>query len=368
MVCQCARGVFVALLLTTVSQAGVRDSLKTGTPDLQSVGPLAFGPAGILFISDPKSAAVFAVDTEDTTGNPAQATYNVPQIDMQVAALLGTKKEQAGIIDVAVNPKSGNVYLSVMRGSGPDAKPVVLRVNPSGKIGEFSLKNVRFAKATLPNPAADKVKQTRRGPKNDRLESITDLSYVDGRLIVAGLSNEEFASNLRAISFPFSDVDKGTSVETFHGNHGRSETHAPVRTFVPITIGDSPQLIAAYTCTPLVRIPLADLRPGKKVTGTTVAELGNWNRPLDIIAYKKGGKQFLLMANNKRGVMKISTAGIETREAITTKVDEETAGQPYETIKNLKGVTQLDRLNDTSAVVLVDNNFGASDLRSVPLP
>ena len=43
--------------------------------------------------------------------------------------------------------------------------------------------------------------------------------------------------------------------------------------------------------------------------GTTIAELGNRNRPLDMIVYKKDGKEFLLMSNNSRGVMKIPTDG-----------------------------------------------------------
>ena len=43
------------------------------------------------------------------------------------------------------------------------------------------------------------------------------------------------------------------------------------------------------------------------VIGTTIAELGNRNRPLDMIVYQKNGKEFLLMSNNSRGVMKIPT-------------------------------------------------------------
>ncbi len=48
--------------------------------------------------------------------------------------------------------------------------------------------------------------------------------------------------------------------------------------------------------------------------GTTVAELGNRNRPLDMIAYKKDGKDFLLLTNSARGVMKVSTDDLEREE------------------------------------------------------
>ena len=69
-------------------------------------------------------------------------------------------------------------------------------------------------------------------------------------------------------------------------------------------------VLAAYTCTPLVKFPVNALEPKAKIKGTTIAELGNRNRPLDMIVYEKDGKDYLLLANSSRGVMKISTAGI----------------------------------------------------------
>ena len=77
--------------------------------------------------------------------------------------------------------------------------------------------------------------------------------------MVAGLSNEEFASKLRAVPYPFTATDAGTSVEIFHGNHGQLETRSPVYTFIPYTINNKPYLIASYTCTPLVRFSLDSL-------------------------------------------------------------------------------------------------------------
>ena len=35
--------------------------------------------------------------------------------------------------------------------------------------------------------------------ENPRVRTITDMAYVNGQLIVAGLSNEEFSSTLRHI-------------------------------------------------------------------------------------------------------------------------------------------------------------------------
>jgi hypothetical protein len=247
--------------------------------------------------------------------------------------------------------------LAVAPGKGPTAAPVVLKLNRDGKLSEFALQDVPFAKAELPNAR-----------NNERMEAITSMAFVDGRLIVAGLSNEEFASTLRSIPYPFSGDAAVTGVRIFHGAHGKFETHAPVRTFISYKIADKEHVLAAYTCTPLVKIPVDELKPGAKVTGTTIAELGNRNRPLDMIAYSKDGKDFVLMANSARGVMKIPAERFAGAEPITTRPRGEKAGVEYETIDELKGVEQLDKLDDGRAVILVRTDDGAYNLITIPLP
>jgi len=69
--------------------------------------------------------------------------------------------------------------------------------------------------------------------KQSALESITDIGFLEDRVLIAGLSNEEFASTLRDVRFPFTKVAGGTSVEIYHGAHGKFETRAARRTFVP---------------------------------------------------------------------------------------------------------------------------------------
>jgi hypothetical protein len=101
--------------------------------------------------------------------------------------------------------------------------------------------------------------------------------------------------------------------------------------------------------------------------GTTIAELGNRNRPLDMIVYKKAGKEFLLMSNNSRGVMKISTDGFATAESITKPVEDK-AGVGYETITAMKGVEQLDLLDATNTIVLARTDAGVLNLDIVALP
>ena len=183
------------------------------------------------------------------------------------------------------------------------------------------------------------------------METITQLKYVDGNVLIAGLSNEEFSSSLRSIPFPFQAASKGAGIEIWHGSHGRFETKAPVRTFVPYEINGEKAILAAYTCTPLVRIPVSELKAGNKVKGTTIAELGNRNKPIDMIVYAKDGKHYILMANSSRGVMKLTADHLEGYQPITKQT--EVTGVPYETIAGLKGVQHLDKYDDANALVLM---------------
>ncbi len=84
-----------------------------------------------------------------------------------------------------------------------------------------------------------------------------------------------------------------------------------MQTFTAYDISGQAHILAAYTCTPLVKIPVGELKPGAKVKGVTIAELGNRNKPLDMIVYQKAGKDFILIANSSRGTLKVSTENID---------------------------------------------------------
>ena len=358
---------FIAALAMTAlfvapAAAQSTDSLMAGKADLQSAGVLAFGPDAILFVGDSMGAQVFALDTGDRTEGAA-AHVDVSAINEKVAAILGTAADQILINDMAVNPVSKRIYLSVSRGRGPTATPVILRVDADGSLEELSLDNVKHAKVALPNAPAPGEGRAAQA----RLETITDLAYIDGRVFIAGLSNEEFSSKLRSVTFPFASVNSGTSVEIYHGNHGRLETNSPVRTFVPYTIDSKPHILAAYTCTPLVTFPVSELQPGQKILGRTIAELGNRNRPLDMIIYNQGGTDYILMSNNSRGVMKLPALGLDSYDHIDAPVPD-MAGVPYETLDELTGVEQLDRLDESHAVILKRSDTGAIDLATIDLP
>jgi len=305
---------------------------------------------------DAHAATIYAVDTGDRKAGETTDRPNVEGVNDKIASMLGTEAKEIRINDLAVNPISGTTYLSVARGKGVDAPGVIVRVNRTGKLDELSLKDVKCAKATITNAKDGRGRQ----------EAITQMAYLNGRLIVAGLSNEDWASTLRSIPFPFTETDKGTSVQIYHGAHGKFETQAPVRVFATYKIGDEDNVLAAYTCTPLVKIPVAQLKPGEKIKGTTVAELGNRNRPLSMIVYKKGGKDYVLMANSSRGLMKIKLEGVDKIEGITSRIKDK-AGLTYETIKDMTGVQKLDAFDKDHAVVLVDK-AGTFNLQTIELP
>jgi hypothetical protein len=341
-------------LLAGSARADLTSSLKKQSVNLQSASALAFGPESILFIGDSAGATIYAVATGDEATGDKKAPLNVDKIDTRVAEMLGVTAKDIAISAMKVNPATGNVFLAVRRKAGPGA--AIFRVDRSGKVTELALKDVPAASVQLPN-ASEKA----------RAQSITCMAYSKDRLFVAGLSNEEFASTLRAVPFPFQQADKGAGIEIYHGSHGKFETASPIRTFTVFDISGQANLLAAYTCTPLVRIPVESLKPGEKVKGATIAELGNRNTPLDMVVYQKDGKTYILMANTARGVMKIQTEGIESTEPITKHISDK-AGLKYDTVGDLKDVEKLDRLNDTMALVLVKGENDTRSLKSVALP
>jgi len=341
--------------------AGRTTAVSSG-PAFQSIGPLAFGPNGVLFAGDRDAAMIYALTLGNQATGGAQGTADVAGIDQKIAAMLGSAPADITITDLAVHPTTKNAFLSVMRGQGAGSQAALLRVDGTGKISVVDLAGVTATSVTLPNPAAANP----TGRSNPRTQTIMDLGYLDGRLVVAGLSNEEFASKLWSVPYPFQSTDRGTSIEIFHGNHGRLETNSPIFSFVSYPVASQPHLIAGYLCTPLVKIPVSALKPGEKVLGTTVAELGAGNRPIDMILYSKGGQDYLLMSNTSRGVMKIPTAQFAAAPAITARIGG-TQGQ-FETVANFTGVEQLDLLDSGRSLVIARGQDGARNLTAVILP
>ncbi len=258
-----------------------------------------------------------------TDAGPADA-FELDDLDAKLATLLGCAVDDVVIRDLAVHPRTHDVYLSVMRGRGDDAIAVIVRVDHrDGSLVDLDLSDVRCARVSIANaPTTDDERlfvELPDPPEGEELEigggtiriarhpartgTITDLAYVDGTVLVAGMSNEEFSSNLRRIPFPFTGDMSDNSLEIFHVSHGQWETAAPIRTLLPFDGGRS--LLASYTCTPLVHFPLDEMTGGTKVVGRTVAELGARNQPQDIVAFRQGDEDWLLVCHSAHPLMKI---------------------------------------------------------------
>jgi hypothetical protein len=330
---------------------------------LKSASAIAFAPSGVLLVGDGLGGSVYAFETGDA-GPHTTKSVAIEDLTGQIAAMIGTTADQVRIPDIAVNPASGRVYVAVARGAGADADYLIVRTTETGGLEELDLTATPFTRADLVDqPGEEQV--DRRGNAL-RTDTITDLGYVAGKVVVAGLSNEEFASTLRVLPYPLGSAAQGAGIEIWHAAHGQFETNAPVRTFMAYDFDGKPELLASYTCTPLVRISVDALQPGGKVKGTTIAELGNMNRPLDMIAYRKDGRDHILMANSNRGLMKLDADNLGQWGQITERV-EKTRGVPYETVMGLEGVRRLDKLTDTHAVAMIAANDVLS-LQTIALP
>jgi hypothetical protein len=357
----------IALGLTLIARppASPAAELTTGRVPLMSAGAMTFGPAGMLFVGDSVGGAVMAIDTGDNKATASAAKIDVEGVDAKVAAMVGIAADQIVINDIAVNPVSKNVYLSASRGRGPDAMPLIVRVDGSGKITLISLDNARYASVSLADaPAANGT-----GRQNPRMQTITDMAYVNGNLMVAGLSNEEWSSALRSIPYPFNTAPKGATLQIWHSSHGRYETESPIRTFVPYTIAGQAYVLAAYTCTPLVKIPVSELKPGVKVKGVEIADLGAGNQPLDMVPYKKAGHEYILIANSSFGVVKLKADSLEKYPAINAPTITDVAGVPFDKITNLSNVRHLAQIDDSNVVLLMGKQgSGPTNLSTIALP
>ena len=353
--------------------------LNTGTPDFKSIGPLTFGPEGILFAADIVGSTIFAIDIGDADSVNEPRKIDVDKIDTRLAAYLGCGREDVLIKDMVVHPSSQNVYLAVMRGSGAAAVPVLVKVGEGGALSVVPLENVPFSRIDIEDPPSQDDARTQwrlvQGNREGAMVewggaqrriirdpqwtlTVTDMAYLDGMLLVAGASNEEFSSTFRRIPFPFSGSTLKNSLEVFHVSHGRYETASPIITFVPY--GDK-EVVAGYMCTPVVHFSLGDAEPGTHVKGRTVAELGSGNIPVDMLSYTLDGQDYLLISTAGLPVMKVACKDIDNQETLTQA--KEPLGVPRQMLQ-YKGVGHMSKLNGSYVLMMEQDDDGNTDLRS----
>ncbi len=98
-----------------VSWSGVpaaeRAATDLGTgPQFKAMGPLTFGPDGVLFAADTNAAAIFAIELGQASATKAPGAKSIAGIDQKIAALLGTDVREIAVTDLAVHPSTRNAY------------------------------------------------------------------------------------------------------------------------------------------------------------------------------------------------------------------------------------------------------------------
>jgi len=359
----------VALLATAATAAEAEKvfaKTENGTPAIQSIDAIAFGPNGALFIGDGKAGQVVAIDTKDVKGTPWKAKA-IEKFADKVADKLGTKADQVKFEGLAVNPASGRVYVLTRNGN----KSVIVTVDGEGKIGEVALEKVDHVVVPLPKGTTQ----------------VTDVAYTKDRILVGGLSNEKFKAKVFSIPTPLDPANKATgfSTETYHVAHGKWETHAPMTTLIPYESKGKKYVVGAFMCTPLVRYSLDDVKEDAKVKGETVIELGNGNKPVGMFAYTKGDKSYLLVNNLRRfgkafgpsqyWVARVDMSIFDEKDKVNEKapwrIDRKTLKPINDSVKMIDeyaGAVLLDKLNDKQAVVIKEDGNKGLTLAALDLP
>lgn len=351
--------------------------MKKGTPDIKSISQLEFNDAGILFIGDSEGGSVFAIDLEDDQSSTFEEALNIADLESEIAGMLGTSSENVLVHDLTVNPISKNVYLSASRARAkwtsrwhlPNdlaSADVLLKINNAGEISVVSLENVEYSSVSIPNPVdAEKEHRWKEGIRL-RVDAITDLIYHNDNIYVAGLSNEEFAASMWISPYPFKKDVKASTLEIFHGAHGKYETQSPIRTFLPYELNNKSHIMAAYLCTPLVTFETEQLGNQTHVKGRTVAEFGSGNYPLDMVLYQNKGKDYVLMSNSQLPLLIFDPKDVESFEGeITTEVEGYMGGVKY-TPRSGSGIQQLADFNAKHIVATQRLPSGKLALVSLP--
>jgi hypothetical protein len=297
----------------------------------RSAGALTFSPDGVLFLGDSKLGAVFAFETELGQAPASLDPFLFESIDEKIAAALGVTAKSLVMNGMAVHPVTREPYLAVGVRNGDRLEPAVVSVSLAGEVHPFDLssskvtvhhlsdapdedKTFKSRAGTFPMPPAAYFEEKARTPL--RSMTIVDLKFHAGEVFVAGVSNQEFSSTLRRIPYPFTGDASETQLEIYHLAHGIYETRAPIRAMQFATIDDEDTLIAAYACSPLVTIPVSQLKHGAKVRGKTIGDMGN-GQPISMVAYRDGEGDKLFITNLSRGPMVVPLSGIRSAEGFT---------------------------------------------------
>lgn len=345
-----------------------------GNPKLKSIEAIRFGPNGLLLIGG--GSDIVSVETGDTKEAGAWSKTEIAKIDDVLAGKLGLAANDIEVRRIAVNPASKKLYIAVR--SLKSDQFVILTIDGSGKIDEFSLENVKFNKYPL-----------EVGKK--AVSKITDVVWAGGKIVAATQAGDVFHSRVFTITPGAKDPFASFATETYHVGHGNWETKAPIMALMPYEEGSKTNVVGSFTCTPIVKYSIDDSSPEVKVKGISVVELGTGNTPRSMFTYEKDGKKYILVNVNRNNPAKAkplanmpSVYWVAKVEAEllkeTANVNEKAlwrvdkggkASKAFElaaVAKDFHGTQYMDRLDNTRAVVIREANDKTRSLNVIALP
>lgn len=363
--------VAAALAAAGSAAAALLEAPQDGGLKLRSITSISFGKDGLLLVADTAAASVVAIETGDT-GPVRPLAAPVADLAGVVAGGLGTTADNLNLVDMAVNPASGRVYLAVQR--RPDNAALILTVDAGGRIAPLDTAGLRHASVSLPGGSGSKVTR------------ITDVAFDGERVFATGSCNEEFASRIFTIPVPVKHGSSASvfSAETYHVAHRKWETKAPIQSFIPYHADDGDYVVGAFACTPVAKFRVDDIENGAKVKGVSMVELGSGNRPLDLFEYTDAsGKEWVVVhtqrfKDNLFGPSKfwgvrvsldyLDRAGEQINEkAVWRDVQKRAGPDGIEIVDALFGAVQVDKLDNRTAMVLRES-AGKLTLEAVALP
>ena len=321
--------------------------------EIRSISRLAVGPGNVLFVADWKTARVHALSLPEAARKPPGTAFNIFDLEPLLSKQVGGAR--VTVEDMVARPATAQVYIALSYGAA--RIPALIVVTSDHKARRIDLTAAKSTSIALRDAPTTDYKFWREMP--ERSFTVTDMKWHDGELFIAGLSNQEFASTLRRVKYPFDSKQSITSIEIYHTGHNLIETRAPIRAMSFATWGGKPYLVAAYTCTPIVTIPLDDLKDGAHIRGKTIAELGYGNTPADMISYSRTeqGKteDFLVLLNFERGASVIPVSQVSAASAgpgINKLVPFGQTTGVAATPAPLAGALRLDNLDEKSFIVV----------------
>jgi hypothetical protein len=310
------RDVLTLLALSAVTVAAATHPRRTlaATGGLTAISALAIAPDGRLVAADWRQGALLTLAPPPGDPGP-EGAFNLTGLNDALAAAGAIPRATAMVWDA---PRR-RTLVSVATGPGPVAPMAIAAITADGAVALHDPAALVTARLDLTDRPGDGA-LWRDTPVASL--TVTDMVLRGDELLVAGLSNADFAATLRRVPWPFDAASAPgvARIEMYHTVHNQIETRAPVRAMAVVPLDGADHLLAAYTCTPLVTAPLAALQDGAALRAKTIAELGYGNTPLKVLpfvltAYDGTQSDWVLVANATKAADLIPLADIAAANA-----------------------------------------------------